>query len=37
MTMKPLTRRSLFQALAAASLLGTTFAAQAAWPADMSI
>lgn len=37
MTMKPLTRRSLFQALAAASLLGTTFAAQAAWPADKPI
>ena len=37
MTMKPITRRSLFQALAAASLLGTTFAAQAAWPADKPI
>ena len=35
--MKPLTRRSLVQALAATSLLGATFAAQAAWPADKPI
>ena len=37
MTKNPSPRRSLVQALAATSLLGTTFAAQAAWPADKPI